>query len=85
MMKIAGQKLPTFLIESEWSERYPGLLDDVKNILVGGHGHIKLVLILVWEKLGQTGTVAGTAELWELDCTTMPRRRQREVWLKLLV
>lgn len=50
--------LPSFVIESGWSECWNRLMDDMNLWLLGGQGKVSAVLILKWEKIGQSTSPA---------------------------
>lgn len=72
-------RVPSFIIESGWSESATELLNDMNLWLVGGAGTAKIVLLLKWSKVGNTNRVQGVMELYSLDANGIPIRRQREV------
>ena len=72
-------RLPSFAIESGWSEPRTELLNDVNLWLVGSAGMVKAVLILQWAKVGRTNHVRGDVELYSLGPNGMPICRQKEV------
>ncbi|KAJ5563044.1 hypothetical protein N7535_002509 [Penicillium sp. DV-2018c] len=77
-MRTSADTLPSFAIESGWSETYNDLLEDMNMLLVGGNGHIKAVVILNWLLKRSTSVVSGFAELYVRDRNEMPIRRQHE-------
>jgi hypothetical protein len=77
-MRIKRDTLPSFAIESGWSESYHELLDDVNMLLVGGDGLVKAVVILNWSLHRSTRVVSGFAELYVRDRNSIPIRRQHE-------
>lgn len=78
-------RLPSFAIESGWSESRTELLSDMNLWLVGGAGMVKAVLILQWERVAGTSSVRGDVELYSLDSSGMPIRRQREVLFMIIL
>lgn len=54
-------------------------MDDMKLLLVGGAGAIRVVVILNWRLNRTTRSVSGFSELYVRDRNGMPVRRQREV------
>lgn len=71
--------LPSFVIEAGWTESWDRLMDDMNLWLVGGQGKVSTVVILKWERIGQSTRVRGVAELYSLDADGMSVRRQSEV------
>ncbi|RHZ56961.1 hypothetical protein CDV55_102049 [Aspergillus turcosus] len=73
MFKPAGLTMPTFVVETGWSESRTQLLEDMNLWLVGVNGAVKAVLILIWRQVGNTTAVRGDAEYCTLDRTgTVP-------------
>lgn len=76
-------RLPSFAVESGWSESRAELLSDMKLWLVGSAEMVKAVIILQWEKVKGTNIVRGDVELYSLDPNGMPICQQREVLLMI--
>ena len=72
-----GQKLPTVVIESGWTESFLDLHRDRDLWLKGGAGDVQIVLLFKWSKLASG--VNGVVELWNLDQAGNENRLQREV------
>ena len=79
--------LPSFVIESGWSETYTKLKDDMRLWLVGGRTTVNVVLLLNWTKKANTNQVKGVAEIWIRDAVGNPYLRQKEVYapIKMLL
>ncbi|KAJ5436213.1 hypothetical protein N7445_007098 [Penicillium cf. griseofulvum] len=77
-VRSSRDRLPSFVMESGWSESWSELLDDMNLLLVGGDGDIRAVAILKWDLNRQTSVVRGFVELYVRDRQGMPVRRQRE-------
>lgn len=73
--------MPRIIIESDFSESWPRLHQDMQLWLVGGDPKVQLVILVKWSK--QSGNrAAGQLEVFERDATTgQPRLTQSEVCL----
>ncbi|KAB8258961.1 hypothetical protein BDV32DRAFT_64079 [Aspergillus pseudonomiae] len=78
-LRANNDRLPSFVIESGWSESWDDLMNDMNLLLVGGDGDISAVVILKWSLNRNTMLVEGAVELYVRDRNGMPVRRQREV------
>lgn len=72
-------RLPSFVVESGWSESKTEFLNDMNLWLMGSAGAVKFVLILQWTRIGKTNRVGGDVELYCLDRNGIPICQQREV------
>ncbi|KAJ5486181.1 hypothetical protein N7530_000481 [Penicillium desertorum] len=77
-VRYNSDSLPSFVIESGWSERWNDLLHDMNLLLVGGDRDIRAVVILKWKLNRLTSKVSGFAELYVRDRNGVPIQRQRE-------
>ncbi|EGC41826.1 conserved hypothetical protein [Histoplasma capsulatum var. duboisii H88] len=73
-----GENFPTVVIESGWSESFPGLHRDMQLWLGGSVGKVELVILLKWTKI-VGNFVKGMAEAWSLDSTGQERLLQSEI------
>lgn len=71
LIRPEGLRLPTFTVESGWTETMTRLQDDLNLLLVGGNGDIKVVLVVKWTRNSEN-KVKGTAHLYGLDRNAMP-------------
>ncbi|CAP79912.1 Pc12g02850 [Penicillium rubens Wisconsin 54-1255] len=71
-------RLPSFVIETGWSESWGALMDDMNLLLVGGNGDIRAVAIIKWKLNRRTRVVSGFVELYDIfpapTETTTPQR-----------
>ncbi|KAJ5895044.1 hypothetical protein N7495_006735 [Penicillium taxi] len=58
--------LPTFSIETGWSESFPRLLRDKELLLDGSQGACQTVMIISWRKHVRN-RVAGNMQVWKWD------------------
>ncbi|KAL1953804.1 hypothetical protein VTO42DRAFT_2265 [Malbranchea cinnamomea] len=72
------QGLPSFVIESGWTENLTDLHEDMRLWLIGGSGHVRLVLLLKWTKI-PSKRVIGVAESWSRDATGSPNLQETVV------
>ena len=81
LLRHNSQCLPSFVIESRWSESLPRLHSDMALWLVGGQPEVQVVIILCWSKL--TGNpiqqIKGIFEVWERDIANVPYLKQQGV------
>ena len=69
---------PSIAFECGWSESFPGLRKD-KDLWIGGcGGHVKLVILIKFNKLAG-GRVSGMIEVWAGDAAANDRLIQTEV------
>ena len=81
LLRHDAQHLPSFVIESGWSESLPRLRSDMRLWLVGGQPEVQVVIVLGWSKL--TGNpierIKGIFEVWERNAVNMPYLKQEGV------
>ncbi|KAF7177692.1 hypothetical protein CNMCM7691_006088 [Aspergillus felis] len=67
-----NQYQPSFVIEVGWSESPRWLVEDMRQWMMGGRPHVKIVLILKFARKGRTNEVTGKAELYVRDAAGNP-------------
>ncbi|KAJ6150362.1 hypothetical protein N7471_001561 [Penicillium samsonianum] len=77
-VRSSCDRLPSFVIESGWSESWNALMNDMNLLLVGGNGDVRAVAILKWNLNRPTRLVSGFVELYVRDRNGIPVKRQRE-------
>jgi hypothetical protein len=78
-VRSSRDHLPSFVIETGWSESWGALQNDMNLLLVGGNGDVRAVAILKWDLNRRTSVVRGFVELYVRDRHGIPVQRQREV------
>ncbi|KAJ9293504.1 hypothetical protein DTO271G3_7769 [Paecilomyces variotii] len=78
ILRYNSQPLPSFAIESGWTESLPRLRSDMRLWLVGGQPEVQIVIILHWTKIADTPIqrIKGTIEVWERDSENVPHLKQ---------
>lgn len=71
-MRANQHYLPGLAIETEWSESFSGLQDDMNQLLVGGNEYVHDVVVLNWTQLANKRGQYG-----------IPKLLQQEVCLRL--
>ncbi|GAB1196995.1 hypothetical protein APSETT444_006276 [Aspergillus pseudonomiae] len=71
-LRANNDRLPSFVIESGWSESWDDLMNDMNLLLVGGDGDISAVVILKWSLNRNPMLVEGAVELYVRDRNGMP-------------
>lgn len=77
-IRVRDHYLPHVVFESGWSESMSAIDNDIKLLLLGGNGHIKVVILLKWRRV-QNVYVSGVVELYKRDRTGTPTLEQQEV------
>lgn len=77
-IRPANERLPSLVVESGWTESLPRTRDDVRLWLVGGNASVKVTIILMWHRIGNSNAVGGNAELYMLDANGIPALKQEE-------
>jgi len=77
--------LPTLVVECGWSESANHLYNDMKLLLEGSNGSIKVVMIVKWTQLQGTKYVSGIVELFKRDRDGELRLEQCEVCQRILI
>ncbi|KAJ5668179.1 uncharacterized protein N7477_006749, partial [Penicillium maclennaniae] len=70
--------LPPIAFEVGWSETAPRLKDDVRILLEGGGGHIRVVIVIDWCLQKDGLTVTGKVDLWRRGLDGRPIHEQSE-------
>ncbi|KAJ5507957.1 hypothetical protein N7527_010100 [Penicillium freii] len=70
--------LPPIAFEVGWSETAPRLKDDVRILLEGGDGHIRVVIVIDWCLQKDGLTVTGKVDLWKRGLDGLPIHEQSE-------
>lgn len=73
-VNVHGLNLPTLCFEVGYSESKPLLENNMRQLLIGGQGHITAVILIKWNK--RRAGVAGTVQLWQLDVNGNPSKEQ---------
>lgn len=71
--------LPPIAFQVGWSETAPRLKDDVRILLEGGGGHIRVVIVIDWYLRKDGLTVTGKVDLWRRGLDGQPIHEQSEV------
>ncbi|KAJ5488586.1 hypothetical protein N7539_003476 [Penicillium diatomitis] len=70
--------LPPIAFEIGWSENASRLKDDVRILLEGGGGHIRVVIVIDWYLQKDGLTVTGKVDLWRRGLDGHPIHEQSE-------
>ncbi|OXV09244.1 hypothetical protein Egran_02989, partial [Elaphomyces granulatus] len=81
LLRHNTEDLPSFVIESGWTESLPRLHADMRLWLIGGQPEVQVVIVLRWSKLtgNPTERIKGIFEVWERNSTNMPYLKQEGI------